>query len=1096
MKRLILSTIVTVVSLLGCGDSPTVEQEDGRNGQDADRGPVTPPDGGLSTDPQQIGEEDRCIPESCDDLGLDCGPIADGCGGLIECGDCDDDEACGIVAFNVCTSLSEVCDPIDREVACEDIECGRVGDGCGGTIACGTCDRGEICGIEASGRCDEPPPCEPLSPQEACAERCGVVANGCDDVDGGLIDCSDYEEFVCPAGTACGAGGEPNVCGSAVDTCAPLTQNEACDGLACGLVSDGCNSGYLCGSCTSGSRCSAGACEPLPCTPKSPAAACAGKECGLTFDGCGTAAANTYDCSELGGGCLPDELCGVREAFQCNLPYPDDCTAASSCQELGWSCGIAFDECGNLLDCGAEGRVCTSIETCMGGIDGPTECLDAIALSGGGPCSVCGAIPRTCAANSPTRMTGRVITPGRNDDDTPNQIGVPNAFVYLLRNDDVSTLPAMASGIPDGGTSCDRCDEQDLGPILVTTTTNAQGEFTLQGNIPVEQEFVLVVKAGKFRRAVRHTLDADAACSQTPLPSSLTRLPRSMTDGLAVNIPRIAISTGQIDAIECVFEKMGIAHGEFTNGSALTTDARIHLYRGGPDGIQGARVGTGVGTPDSQLYGSLQRLQSYDMLVADCEGGGWDGNSTPNFAQRDQHGARLREYLNRGGRMFASHLSFSWMIPRSGDADSNLSYAAGSFERTGLSPAAAWASNLINQANTGIGLIATDRPRSSPRIQNFSAWLRSEGVTTAPAYDSFSIAEPRSQIDTTAVGFTSGLGSFTEEFVYRDASSGEPVNERNDRTQQFSFNTPYGAPDGAQCGRVVYSGFHVAAGGANVGDNATFPGLCGAAFTNQEKVLLYMLFDLGACVGKEPEAPVCTRAACGPTSCGTVPDGCGGTMECPCPCVQTTCQAEGVDCGPIADGCGGVLDCGPCACVGATKCPAGVECGVHDDGCGNPLDCGDCPAPLACFSGGCSTGCPPLSCGELDAECGWIGDGCGASVNCGECPQGQVCRNNACIGCQPHTCDDLDAECGVIGNGCGGTVNCGECPAGEICGAQEAFRCGPPPACVPRTCEQAGAECGLLGDGCSASLDCGECPPNDICGLLRANRCDRAGAAR
>src|SRR5690606_14395612 len=109
----------------------------------------------------------------------------------------------------------------------------------------------------------------------------------------------------------------------------------------------------------------------------------------------------------------------------------------------------------------------------------------------------------------------------------------------------------------------------------------------------VNTPFLLVVKVGKFRRAVSYTLPSSAACETTAIPHLSTRLPRSRSDGDGAHLPRIAVSTGQIDAMECVFEKMGIAHSEFakpgTNGNAAE---RIHLYRGGPSAGQrrGARI--------------------------------------------------------------------------------------------------------------------------------------------------------------------------------------------------------------------------------------------------------------------------------------------------------------------------------------------------------------------------------------------------------------------------------------------------------------------------------------------------------------------------
>src|SRR5690606_36339657 len=140
--------------------------------------------------------------------------------------------------------------------------------------------------------------------------------------------------------------------------------------------------------------------------------------------------------------------------------------------------------------------------------------------------------------------------------------------------------------------------------------------------------------------------------------------------------------------------------------------------------------------------------------------------------------------------------------------------------------------------NTGTGVVSIvgTRPLASPRIESFAAWLVNEGVTTAPGY-TFNIAEPRSQ--------ATALGANSEEFVYRSGG--------NSRVQQFSFDTPYGAPDDNVCGRVAYSGFHVVAG--STPNTAIFPEHCSGNLTDQEKVLLYMLFDVGACVGDVPEAP-------------------------------------------------------------------------------------------------------------------------------------------------------------------------------------------------------------------------------------------------
>lgn len=526
-----------------------------------------------------------------------------------------------------------------------------------------------------------------------------------------------------------------------------------------------------------------------------------------------------------------------------------------TCAKRGWQCG-SIVSCGQIVHCADEGLTCDAGEVCVGGKDAPAECK-----AGGVECEVCGALP-TCSGSKKTKLKGRVVTAGRQDANDGNQVGVPNAVVYILRSADVADLPAINAGVPSDGISCDRCEDQDLGPVLVGAVTDAAGRYELEGNIPVDKDFLLVVKAGKFRRAVKHKLPASAACETTTLSSALpanpTRLPRAMDDGLAVNIPRIAISTGEIDAMECVFEKMGLAHDEFGNpGADGNATPRVHLYRGGAN--SGSPPGTGAyldaNTPhNSKLYGDLGRIHLYDMVVSDCEGGSYDSGG----AERTASGQNIVQYVNRGGRLFASHLSFTWLYQNGSQA-----YSEADPFHTGLNAAATWDTNTDGSSSSAVCSISLDRPAASPRIESFASWMDSEGIASAPDHD-FNITQPRSQC--------TGLGDDSEEFVYRT--------DGNQRVQQFSFNAPYGAPEAAACGRVAYSGFHVvAAGGSRPYEASVFPNHCSGDLSDQEKVLLYMLFDLGACVGAPPIAPACVPDRCG-DSCGYISDGCGDVLDC------------------------------------------------------------------------------------------------------------------------------------------------------------------------------------------------------------------------
>jgi hypothetical protein len=68
----------------------------------------------------------------------------------------------------------------------------------------------------------------------------------------------------------------------------------------------------------------------------------------------------------------------------------------------------------------------------------------------------------------------------------------------------------------------------------------------------------------------------------------------------------------------------------------------------------------------------------------------------------------------------------------------------------------------------------------------------------------------------------------------------------------MTFNVPIGAA--TQCGRVVYSDFHVSAGATN--GNPYFPQVCNTgALSSQEKALEYMLFDLTSCLTPDYSPP-------------------------------------------------------------------------------------------------------------------------------------------------------------------------------------------------------------------------------------------------
>jgi hypothetical protein len=182
-----------------------------------------------------------CTPSTCAQLGVQCGPAGDGCGGLQQCGSCPGGQTCGGGGVpNMCGAPS--CTP--QTCQQQNIQCGPAGDGCGNQIVCGSCPTGQACGGGGSPGVCGTKMCLP----ETCAQQniqCGPAGDGC----GNLIQCGS-----CPTGQTCGGGGAPGVCGST--KCLPKTCMEL--GYDCGPAADGCGNVIQCGTCSAPQTCGGG----------------------------------------------------------------------------------------------------------------------------------------------------------------------------------------------------------------------------------------------------------------------------------------------------------------------------------------------------------------------------------------------------------------------------------------------------------------------------------------------------------------------------------------------------------------------------------------------------------------------------------------------------------------------------------------------------------------------------------------------------------------------------------------------------------------------------------------------------------------------
>ena len=770
--------------------------------------------------------------------------------------------------------------------------------------------------------------------------------------------------------------------------------------VKCGPIGDGCGGTLECGTCPATETCGGGGtpgvCGKFVCTPKTCAAL--GADCGPVGDGCGM----QIDCGTCTGGLTcggggTASVCGTGSSCS-----PQSCAAQAV------NCGPIGDGCGGTLQCGT----CSGNQTCGGGgvssVCGAPPCVPKSCGQLGADCGPigdgCGALlqcgtcsqPKACGGTSaskcgvPSSCTNLCLqqvtcaTPGVTTTVTgtvyaPNGVDpLLNALVYVPNAPVQPFTP---------GVSCDNCGASASGSPLVSAVTGVDGKFTLT-NVPVGANIPLVIQLGRWRRQA--TIPSVASCANTSVGAALTRLPRNKAEG---DIPLMAFSTGSVDALECVMRKIGIDDAEFTAPSGT---GRVHLYMGliDPNSQFGQAAG-GAKLPTSpnedQLWGTQAALNKYDMVLFPCQ-----ADQTSRTPAQQQ---RLIDYANAGGRVFATHFSYIWL-----------------YDDAPFSSTAMWNVEQHPSPANQTGYV----DQTFPKGQALAAWLVNVGASATLGQIPLQVIRH----DHDAVVAPS------QSWMTIDDDPNFPG-----ATVHYTFNTPVGAPAAQQCGRVLFDDFHVENVKSSMTTGAIFPAEClPGPMTAQEKLLEFMIFDLGSCV--TPDIPTCT-----PKSCAQL----------------------GVGCGPTGDGCGGVVQCGDCT--------SPQTCG----GGGQPSQCG-------------SPSCTPKTCAAQNIHCGPAGDGCGAQIQCGACPMGQtcggggkpgVCGNQACV---PQTCAAQSIACGPAGDGCGHLIQCGTCVAPQTCGGGGApGMCGNQ-TCQPFTCADLGANCGPVGDGCGGVVQCGTCAAPQTCG--------------
>ena len=375
-------------------------------------------------------------------------------------------------------------------------------------------------------------------------------------------------------------------------------------------------------------------------------------------------------------------------------------------------------------------------------------------------------------------------------------------------------VPISDPGPLMSGPQCDRCVDSLPGGAYTQTQTDEAGHFQLI-DVPAASGVPLVIQVGKWRKQV--TLPPVSACQDMALDTVSTTLPRDHTEG---DMPQIAITTGNADALECLIRKLGIADSE------ITTDmqsGKVHLYNGnGANKFAAGFAGGTGGFSDAQtLWGDTTKLSNYDIVMFSCEGN-QNPSTKPQTAMQAVH-----DYAGLGGRLFLSHWHNIWVGGEDGDPTHGLPdwEAVATFDYNAKQPASGAQQLTIVDETSSKGM-------------TFASWLLNVGASTVR--DQITVTDPRYTLQVAKPGKA-------EQWVYVDPNLSTPTGQTG--VQDMLFTTPQDVDPKARCGKVVVSDMHVSSGSSSK-PGVAYPGGCSATgLSPQEKALAFIFFDIASCVG-------------------------------------------------------------------------------------------------------------------------------------------------------------------------------------------------------------------------------------------------------
>jgi hypothetical protein len=350
------------------------------------------------------------------------------------------------------------------------------------------------------------------------------------------------------------------------------------------------------------------------------------------------------------------------------------------------------------------------------------------------------------AAAQTTTITGKVYSPNGPTAGDP----LPNILVYVAQ----TAVQPFTQGVAYPGQGCSAQPTLVSGSPLVEALTAADGSFTLTSSL-ISGPVNLVIQAGKWRRQYPNTAVTVGGTTSINLT-----MPGSQSQG---DLPHIAVVTGAVDAIECIFPQIGISSTEFTDPSG---GGSINLFKG--DGGTGLDAGSAVDAnspSEASLVENTATLNTYDLVLFGCRGTANDSIVSGDTGQALEN---LVSYTSSGGRIMATHYGYVWIDnSKTFPGVANWITDQGTIEETGFT--------------SGEGVATIDQSYNEGAI--LAAWLQDIGGSYNNTLGQVLLTNMREDEE-------GAINPPAQSWVSLANDTG---NFKGNPSLQFTFDTPIGA---------------------------------------------------------------------------------------------------------------------------------------------------------------------------------------------------------------------------------------------------------------------------------------------------------------